>query len=249
MKSNKNTHRLATLVVASFFSTTLLAQSQAPKAFTPKIKTPNTSQELKSEGKASPSASTLSEPEEKSSSSSSGGYSSPGVLSASPRQLRKHGIGIGLGQTFLLGNYADYGDSKITADVLYTYAASYSFDILVNAHYSKHKSKTEKMRLPGLDMAIKARLFEFDNFSPFVLGGLGFYAPQAKRNMFGTTKWSDQKFTFGMNLGGGLDLRLNDNYVVGILGQLHWPFTVKQNDQSDLKGYYFKLLITGMYLF
>lgn len=240
MKSNKiYTHRLATLVVASFFSTTLLAQSAAPKAFTPKIKTPNTKQELKV---TEPAVKAEEAPQETSSSSAS-------MQSASPRQLRKHGVGIGLGQTFLLGNYADYGDSKITADLLYTYAASYSFDILVDAHYSKHKSSKEKMKLIGLNGAIKARLFEFDNFSPFVLGGLGFYAPQAKRNIGGTQKWSEQKLGFGMNFGGGLDLRLNDHYVVGILGQVHWPFTIKQDNQSDLKGYYFKLLITGIYLF
>ncbi len=241
MKSNKiYTHRLATLVVVSFFSTTLLAQSAAPKAFTPKIKTPNTKQELK-----------VSEPEvqEEAAAAPSRESSAPMSQAASPRQLRKHGLGFGLGQTFLLGKYADYGDSKITMDVLYTYAASYSFDILVDAHYSKHSSSNEKLKTMGLNGAIKARLFEFDNFSPFVLGGLGFYAPQAKRNIGGTTKWSDQKLTFGMNFGGGMDLRLNDHYVVGVLGQLHWPFTVKQSDQPDLKGYYFKLLITGTYLF
>ena len=238
-------HRLATLVVASFFSTTLLAQSQPPKAFTPKIKTPNTSQELKSEGKQEIAPSMDEKPIPSTSSNSGGSL----IEAASPRRLRKHGVGIGLGQTILMGNYADYGDSKISMDLLYTYAASYSFDILVDAHYSKHESGPEKMKLPGLNGSIKARLFEFDNFSPFLLGGLGFYAPKAKRNMFNTTKWSKQKVTFGMNFGGGLDLRLNDSYVVGVLGQVHWPFAVKQNDQSDLKGYYFKLLITGMYLF
>ncbi len=232
-------HRLATLVVASFFSTTLLAQSQPPKAFSPKIKTPNTSQELK-----------VKEPEVKTEEvSESEAAPAPSTQAASPRQLRKHGLGIGLGQTFLLGNYADHGENKITTDLLYTYAASYSFDILVDAHYSQHKKDGEKMKLMGLNGAIKARLFEFDNFSPFVLGGLGFYAPQARRVVNGNKKWSDQKLGFGMNFGGGLDLRLNDHYVVGVLGQLHWPFNIKQDDQPDLKGYYFKLLITGTYLF
>jgi hypothetical protein len=32
------------------------------------------------------------------------------------------------------------------------------------------------------------------------------------------------------------------------MGQMHWPFKVEQDKQSDLKGYYFKLLLTGMYL-
>jgi hypothetical protein len=101
----------------------------------------------------------------------------------------------------------------------------------------------------GINSSIKARLVEYDNFSPFLLTGLGFYAPKAKRDVAGTTRWTDQKVTFGVNFGGGLDLRLNENYVVGVLGQMHWPFMVKQDEGSDLRGHYFKLLITVMYLF
>ena len=55
--------------------------------------------------------------------------------------------------------------------------------------------------------------------------------------------------TFGLNLGGGIDLQLNDHYILGLLGQMHWPFKIAQDHQADLKGTYFKLLITGMYLF
>lgn len=134
-------------------------------------------------------------------------------------------------------------------DILYSYAASYSFDLLVNAHMSEHIDEKEKMKVMGLSTSIKGRFVEYDNLAPYFLGGLGFYAPRAKREIGTTTKWSDQKVTFGMNFGGGVDLRLNDNYVVGVLGQMHWPFKVQQEDQPDLKGYYFKLLITGMYLF
>jgi len=169
--------------------------------------------------------------------------------SASPRKLRQHGLGLGIGQTFLLGNFSDHGEDKITLDLLYSYAASYSFDLLLDAHLTEHESKNEAVRTLGLASSIKARLVEYDNFSPFVLAGLGFYAPREKRPVDGDLEWSQQKITFGMNFGGGADLRLNDNYVVGLLGQMHWPFTIKQDQGSDVKGYYFKLLITGMYLF
>jgi opacity protein-like surface antigen len=158
-------------------------------------------------------------------------------------------LGLGIGQNFLLGNYGKYGDDKITGDILYSYAASHSFDLLVNAHSSTQKDNKKRMRTRGLTASIKGRLVEYDNFSPYVLGGLGFYAPQAYRRVNTSYKWTETKLAFGLNLGSGIDLRLNDKIVVGVLGMLHWPFKVTQDNQSDLKGYYFKLLLTGMYLF
>jgi hypothetical protein len=216
----------------SFFKSPLSAQT---RPFSPKIKTPNTSKELKEDAVVS------TEVEEK--------ETNHYPTSSAARKLQQHGLGIGLGQTFLLGNYSKYGENKITFDMLYSYAASYSFDLLVNAHMSEHEDQKERMKVMGLTGSIKGRFVEYDNFSPFFLGGLGFYAPRAKRIVNGDYKWSEQKVTFGLNFGGGADLRLNDHYVVGLLGQLHWPFAMKQDNQPDLKGYYFKLLITGMYLF
>ncbi len=170
-------------------------------------------------------------------------------IGAAPRSLQKHGIGLGIGETFLLGGYAKHGNDKITGDLFYTYAASYSFDLLVNAHYSEHRDDNERMKIAGVNTSIKSRLYEFDNFSPFFVAGLGFYSPRAKRKMDGTHKWSDSKLTFGANFGGGIDLRVNSQYTFGILGQMHWPFKVEQEGQDDLTGYYFKLLLTGTYFF
>lgn len=231
---------MAAFAAMCFFNTSYSFGQSEKKAFTPKIKTPNTSTELRTKEERRKTFDDE-EVEERGSNLL--------VNSGAPRRLRQHGLGLGLGQTFLLGNYGKYGNDKITVDMLYTYAASYSFDLLVNAHVSEHKDESERMKIMGLTSSIKGRIVEFDNLSPFFLGGLGFYAPQAKRRMDTTTKWSDQKVTFGLNFGGGVDLRLNDHYVVGIMGQMHWPFKVQQENQSDLKGYYFKLLITGMYLF
>ncbi len=208
------------------------------KAFSPKIQTPNTTTELQTKDEKK-SVEDIEEREAK----------PLPVNSGSPRRLQQHGLGLGLGQTFLLGNYANYGSDKITLDALYSYAASYSFDLLVNAHVSEHRNESERMKLMGLTSSIKARVVEYDNLSPYLLGGLGFYAPKARRKTSTGTKWTDQKVTFGLNFGGGIDLRLNDHYVVGVMGQMNWPFRIEQDNQSDLKGYYFKLLITGMYLF
>lgn len=167
------------------------------------------------------------------------------AITAAQRQIHKHGIGIGLGQTFLLGNYQNKGDNKITADIFYSYTASYSFDLLVNLHSSHHTYKEKEVKLKGIAMSIKARSYEYDAFSPFLLGGLGFYQPQIVKD----GKESEAKNTFGFNLGAGLDLRLNDKVVAGLIGQYHNPFDVKQDDMEDVRGSYFKLLLTVMYLF
>ncbi len=231
---------MAFLAMSFFWTQISTARAQAAKPSEEKIKTPKTSLELKKKPEKD-----LSEVEDDSVVENH----RKSIQTGTPRKLRQHGLGFGLGQTFLLGNYADHGDDKITLDLLYSYAASYSFDLLIDAHMSEQEYKNEKMRTQGLATSIKARLVEYDNFSPYVLGGLGFYAPRAKREINGSEKWTEQKVTFGLNFGGGADLRLNDSYVVGILGQMHWPFTIRQDEGKDLKGYYFKLLITGMYLF
>jgi opacity protein-like surface antigen len=168
------------------------------------------------------------------------------AVSAAKREVHKHAIGFGLGQTFLLGNFEKKGDNKIAADLLYTYTASYSFDLMLNAHYSEHEYKGKAVILRGYTMSIKGRSYEFDAFSPFVLAGLGFYMPQIK-NSSGET--SEAKYTFGMNAGAGVDLRLNQKVVAGILAQYHLPFEIKQDETENIRGSYFKLLLTMMYLF
>lgn len=168
------------------------------------------------------------------------------VVTGVQRELQKHALGVGIGQIFLLGQFESHGDNKIAADFLYSYTASYSFDVLLNAHISDHEYRGKKVILRGYSMSIKARSYEFDQFSPFLLGGFGFYMPQI-REKDGDT--SEAKYTFGFNLGGGADLRLNDKIIVGLLTQYHKPFEIKQDETKNVSGSYFKLLITTMYQF
>jgi opacity protein-like surface antigen len=169
----------------------------------------------------------------------------PAPATSTDREIHKHAIGIGLGQTFLLGQFESYGDNKITGDLLYSYTASYSFDVLVNIHFSNHEYKDKEVKLTGYVMSIKARSYEFDAFSPYLLGGLGFYSPQ----IVDGDDESELKSTFGFNLGAGVDLRLNEKVVIGLMTQFHKPFEVKQEETSDIRGSYFKLLLTAMYQF
>lgn len=165
--------------------------------------------------------------------------------------LKKHSVGIGLGQTFLAGDLADTGEDKITADILYNYSASHSFDLLAGIHASKHKFRDTQTELLGATLGIKAKLFQFDEFAPYGVGGFGFYAPRVKRRLEadGEVIASDRKVAFGYHLGVGADLRLNDKFTIGLLAQYHNPFDVKQDVGSEVEGSYYKLLITTFYTF
>lgn len=158
---------------------------------------------------------------------------------------KKHGIGLGLGQTFLMGKFKKNGDNKIGLDLFYSYNASYSFDLLLGAHFSKHSFQEKEVDLKGFTMSIKGRAFDFDAFAPYVMGGLGFYQPQIDD---GTQK-SEAKYTFGFNAGIGADLKLNNEFTVGLMAQYHKPFDIKQDDMASVRGSYFKLLLTTMFHF
>jgi opacity protein-like surface antigen len=160
-----------------------------------------------------------------------------------------HMLGVGLGQTFLKGDFADLGEDKITAEIFYDYSASHSFDFMANIHYSKHEYRNYEAIISGVAVGIKAKLYNFDAFAPFASGGLGFYSPKVTREVNGELKESESKVTFGYHLGGGADLDLNKKVKVGMIGMIHNPFDVKQDYQPKVEGSYFKLLMTAYYKF
>jgi hypothetical protein len=176
----------------------------------------------------------------------------PTLSSQIPSGLKKHSIGIGVGQTFVAGDFSETGEDKITWDLLYNYSASHSFDLLTGFHFSKHEFQNKYTKLMGLTVGIKAKLYQFDAFSPYGVGGFGFYAPQVKRQVGSDTNnviESEQKVSFGYHIGLGGDLRLNDRVTVGLLAQYHNPFDVKQDIGTEVEGRYYKLLITTFYTF
>ena len=173
----------------------------------------------------------------------------PSYDSAVVSTIKTHSLGIGVGQTFLIGDFNDHGEDEITFDLFYTYSASYSFDFFVNLHYSTHEMRNQEISIPGLAFAVKAKAFQFDQFTPYILGGLGFYRPKATRlqnNMLQETK---SKFTFGTNLGAGFDLRLNEKVSFGLLFHYHNPFDIDQDVGEALEGSYSKLMILSSYTF
>ena len=166
-----------------------------------------------------------------------------------PGDVNKHSIGIGVGQTFLRSDFHEHGTDKITPDFYYNYSASYSFDFMANLHWSKHKYLDRDVTVKGAAFSIKGKGFQFDAFSPFFLAGLGFYEPQATRIINGSRVKTREQLVFGMNLGGGVELRLNNEFTVGVIAHYHDPFDVRQENAPDLEGSYMKLLILGMYTF
>lgn len=166
-----------------------------------------------------------------------------------PGSIRKHSLGIGLGQTFLRSDLAENGNDKITPDLYYNYSASYSFDFVANLHYSKHKYIGREATIKGLALAIKGKGFQFDAFAPFVMGGFGFYLPSVKRIQNGELTETRSQLVFGVNVGAGVELRLNDEATVGVIAHYHDPFDVRQDVGAKLEGSYMKLLILASYTF
>ena len=167
-----------------------------------------------------------------------------------PGSIHKHSIGFGLGQTFLRSDLADNGNDKITPEIYYNYSASYSFDFVANLHYSNHTYLNRESTIKGLALAIKAKGYQYDAFSPFILGGFGFYLPSVKRpSANGDIVETRTQLVFGVNLGAGVELRLNNEVTVGVIAHYHDPFDVRQDTGAKLEASYMKLLMTASYTF
>ena len=162
-----------------------------------------------------------------------------------PSELKVHSLGIGLGQTFIRGDLGDYGQDQITADIFYNYSVSYSFDLMLNLHYSQHSFAKRSSQLAGTAIGIKGKLYEFDSFYPFVVGGVGFYGPQLENE---STK-TPFKVVFGIHFGGGGELILNRKFSLGLLAHYHNPFDIQHEKAPDVEGHYFKLLVMTLYRF
>lgn len=178
------------------------------------------------------------------------GQTSAAKSSRSATKLNAHHIGLGVGQTFLKSSFGDNGDDKIAIpDIYYTYTASRSFDFLANLHFANHKKEGREVNTMGLALGIKGRFYQYDNFSPFLIGGFGFYRPKMKRMIGQNLVNSEGKYTFGMHFGAGAELVLNDRVTVGTIFHFHNPFSIQQDNQPEVDGSYYKVLITALYSF
>ena len=138
-----------------------------------------------------------------------------------------------------------HGQDQITADIFYNYSVSYSFDLMLNFHYSEHDFARRHIKLQGTTVGIKGKFYEFDSFYPFAVGGFGFYGPRIKDEAV----QSPSKIVFGIHLGGGGELILNRKFSLGLLAHYHNPFDIHHEVGSNVEGFYFKLLVMTFYRF
>jgi hypothetical protein len=164
-------------------------------------------------------------------------------------KLNLHSLGIGLGQTFLYGDFDNNGKDAITLDAYYTYSASYSFDMIANLHYSDHSQERYHSTISGLTVGIKSNLYHIDSLVPFAMGGFGFYLPTLKRESAEGLQPTDSTVAFGFHFGVGCDLTLNRHFAIGALAHYHNPFDLEQDNGADVEGSYIKLLMTTRYIF
>lgn len=166
-----------------------------------------------------------------------------------PHELKIHSLGIGVGQTFLRGDFAHYGADKITADLFYNYSASHSFDLLMGLHFSEHKLKGNRLNLSAVTAGVKGKLYQIDSFAPIVIAGLGFYRPVVTRQVGDERVKSKSRTVFGAHGGIGGELSLNRRCSVGFTWVLHNPFDVQQDVGSEIEGSYTKLMVNVFYRF
>ncbi|MCY4643842.1 MAG: hypothetical protein OXB88_04435 [Bacteriovoracales bacterium] len=167
-----------------------------------------------------------------------------------PNRIRTHSFALGLGQSFLYGDLGKKGKDAITPDFYYHYSASHSFDLLINGHYSSHRGAKDKAVIKGLAFGIRGMLWQFDSFSPYALGGLGFYAPLLKLS---DASDSEEKVVVGLHGGIGAELQLNDSLAFGALVHYHNPFDPEESqgegDRPKAKGSYSKMMVTARFIF
>ena len=91
--------------------------------------------------------------------------------------LKGHSFGLCLGQTFLQGDFSKNGQNGITIDAYYEYNASYSFDLVVNGHYSSHEMGEKNTTILGVAAGIKGKILNYDSFTPFFYWWTGLLQP------------------------------------------------------------------------
>ena len=160
-----------------------------------------------------------------------------------------HQVGLGVGNTILNGDFADYGEDKITFDGFYSYLKAKPFYPLLNIHHFKSKSGQQYFTSTALVSSIAYDMVEYDGLtlSPFV--GLGFYRPYAKRFVGSTLVTTNKKMVLGTTLGLNVKLDLNPLWAFAFLFQYHNPFDKRQDIGPDFEGHYVKLMAALFYRF
>lgn len=165
---------------------------------------------------------------------------------------RRHMVGVGLGQAFLIGDYSDWGQDALAFDLYYNFKSSFMFQLVANLHAHKFTFNKESFTTKSFNIGVKAKIFDYDKFAPFFGGGFGFYFPSADRILSASSSnvtESGSQSVFGLNAFIGLDLDLSKRFSISFMSHLHKPFTASPEKQPDISGAYMKLLIVPYFKF
>ena len=150
-----------------------------------------------------------------------------------PKGPKKHKVMFGIGQLFLFSDFSEKGNDKITSDLEYIYMSQEKFDVTLNTHFFSTERRNQDIHVWAVAPSIKYNLYKKESVTFYGKGAFGFYNIEVE----------DSKWVFGTNLGTGVEVDLNDKYVVGMKWDYHMPFEVRYSDGTEVDGSYMRLLI------
>jgi opacity protein-like surface antigen len=140
-----------------------------------------------------------------------------------------HSAGLQFGQVWPAGLIGEGVDGSIAPGLFYEFAASQIFAMQVNLVRSSHN---DKLTLFSSSAGIRANLTFFDRLVPYASAGVGLYF--VERNL-GAPNNNVETTNFGLNLGLGADLDLNESFFMGLSLGLHNLFSAKTKTAAGIE--------------
>lgn len=145
-------------------------------------------------------------------------------MKIAPFSPDSHNISLSVGQVFLMGDLGSNYSDNLGWRVNYTYGVSDIFGFHSSFGYSNHSDGAYSMTL--LTSGLRMNLAWFDKIVPNLDFGLGFYKPSIALG-----SQSDESISpvlFGLHLGPGVDLQLNDQVFFGTSLTFHSIFGTRK---------------------
>lgn len=145
---------------------------------------------------------------------------------------RHHIFGFSVGHNMLFGEWGSLFTDGLSYNAFYSYEASPVYGLLFNVGFSSHSGQGENsLSLKSIEPDLKINFMRFDMLVLYGFGGFGIY-PISEH--VGSANGST--LNFGMNLGLGLDLRIDEFLTFGPGIALKSVFT--KNDKSATSSAY-----------
>lgn len=177
---------------------------------------------------------------------------------ASPQNARaaggQHGVGLGLGEVLLMGDFAKNFDNSIGFHGLYNYDASALFGLLVEVTYGSFSggaANANSLSIMGLTPHLKINLAYIDKLIVYSLVGFGLYKVSEKIGTIdaGVT-------TLGFDMGAGVNLALDQHILFGtqlafsnIFGKTDSATVTSTSPGLSVGGTYIGLFLNFIYVF